>query len=449
MKRARAYHNLTLLPDGTVLASGGGSTSDGVEIENSVLPAEIWNPDTETWTEVDSLQNGRLYHSTALLLPDGRAPDGRRRSAPECPLDHQSEERGDLLAAVPLQGHAPDDLERAVSRRIRLELRRDHAGRGFDHTGVTDPASLGHARKRHEPALPVPQLHHRGGEADRQRAGERESRSARRLHALRAQLEWRSVSRLDGPGSTAADVTPPDRAERPDRDCRAGSGRAQLGAATDAGGIARYNVHRGTTAGFTPSAANRIAQPTGTSFTNTGLAAGTYYYRVTAEDVAGNVGPVSNETSAVVTGGPSPGLVAAYGFDEGSGTTTADQTGGHTGTLSNATWSTAGKYGKALSFNGTNAMVTVADSNALDLTSGMTIEGWVQPAAANDWRTLIVKERPGDLVYGLYSSTDANRPQSQVTVGGTARLLDGTAQVPGGSWTHVAASTMERRSGCS
>ena len=50
MKRARAYHNLTLLPDGTVLASGGGSTSDGVEIENSVLPAEIWNPDTETWT---------------------------------------------------------------------------------------------------------------------------------------------------------------------------------------------------------------------------------------------------------------------------------------------------------------------------------------------------------------------------------------------------------------
>ena len=41
-------------------------------IANSVLPAEIWNPDTETWTEVDSLQNGRLYHSTALLLPDGR-----------------------------------------------------------------------------------------------------------------------------------------------------------------------------------------------------------------------------------------------------------------------------------------------------------------------------------------------------------------------------------------
>ena len=55
-----------------MLASGGGSNSDGRDITNAVLPAEIWNPDTETWTTVDSLQNGRLYHSTALLLPDGR-----------------------------------------------------------------------------------------------------------------------------------------------------------------------------------------------------------------------------------------------------------------------------------------------------------------------------------------------------------------------------------------
>ena len=35
------------------------------------------------------------------------------------------------------------------------------------------------------------------------------------------------------------------------------------GAATDNVGVARYNVHRGTSAGFTPSAGNRIAQPTG------------------------------------------------------------------------------------------------------------------------------------------------------------------------------------------
>ena len=58
---------------------------------------------------------------------------------------------------------------------------------------------------------------------------------------------------------------------------------------TDNVGVVRYNVHRSTTNGFTPSAANRIAQPAGTRYTDTGLAAGTYYYRVTAEDAAGNL----------------------------------------------------------------------------------------------------------------------------------------------------------------
>ena len=61
-------------------------------------------------------------------------------------------------------------------------------------------------------------------------------------------------------------------------------GQAQLSwtAASDNIGVARYNVHRGTSAGFTPTTGNRIAQPTGTSYTDSGLAAGTCYYRVTA-----------------------------------------------------------------------------------------------------------------------------------------------------------------------
>ena len=43
-----------------------------------------------------------------------------------------------------------------------------------------------------------------------------------------------------------------------------------------------------------PMLANRIAQPTGTSYTDSGLAAGTYHYRVTAEDAAGNIsGPAA------------------------------------------------------------------------------------------------------------------------------------------------------------
>ena len=65
-----------------------------------------------------------------------------------------------------------------------------------------------------------------------------------------------------------------------------GLGQAQLSwtAATDNIGVARYNVHRGASAGFTPSAANRVAQVTGTTYTDAGMAAGDHYYRVIAED---------------------------------------------------------------------------------------------------------------------------------------------------------------------
>ncbi len=45
---------------------------------------------------------------------------------------------------------------------------------------------------------------------------------------------------------------------------------------------------------------NRIAQPTGTAYADPSLAPGTYFYKLTAEDAAGNVGPVSNTASATV-----------------------------------------------------------------------------------------------------------------------------------------------------
>ena len=72
-------------------------------------------------------------------------------------------------------------------------------------------------------------------------------------------------------------------------------------AATDDVHVARYSVHRSTTAGFTPTPANRIAQPTGTTYVDMGVTPGTYYYVVTAEDGSGNVGPASNQATAIVT----------------------------------------------------------------------------------------------------------------------------------------------------
>jgi hypothetical protein len=308
------------------------------------------------------------------------------------------------------------------------------------------------------------------------------------------------------------------------------------GAATDNVGVVRYNVHRSSAAGFTPAAGNRVAQVTGTTYTDTGLAAGTWYYRVIAEDGAGNTGPASNQASAVATadttaptvsisapaGGAtvsgavpvtatandnvavagvrfqvdgldvgsedttSPfaatwdstgvangahviraiardgsgnsttsatvtvnvdnlpvdpaGLVASYGFEEPGGGTVVDVSGtGSNGTISNATRVGSGRFGSALSFNGTNAWVTIADSAALDLNTAMTLEAWVNPAAVTSWQTVLLKESTNALAYGLYSNADTNRPSTHVRTNNEVDTR-GTAQLMAGTWTHLAAT---------
>jgi len=72
MNRARVYHTLTMLADGTVLAVGGEQTSDQTNATNGVLEPEIWNPSTQTWTLGAPMAVARNYHSTAVLMPDGR-----------------------------------------------------------------------------------------------------------------------------------------------------------------------------------------------------------------------------------------------------------------------------------------------------------------------------------------------------------------------------------------
>jgi hypothetical protein len=71
----RRQHNLTVLADGSVLATGGQSTNGGgglVDLNNAVYTAERWDPATGAWTELAAAAVARQYHSVAMLLPDGR-----------------------------------------------------------------------------------------------------------------------------------------------------------------------------------------------------------------------------------------------------------------------------------------------------------------------------------------------------------------------------------------
>jgi Concanavalin A-like lectin/glucanases superfamily/Viral BACON domain len=170
-----------------------------------------------------------------------------------------------------------------------------------------------------------------------------------------------------------------------------------------------------------------------------GLSPGTYSgtVTVTASGASGSPKtiPVTLTVSAAATG-----LVGAWGFNETSGSTTADSSGkGNTGTITGATRTTAGKFGGALSFTGTGRWVTVADSASLHLTTGLTIEGWVNPTAngTGAWRTMAVKETANGLAWALYPFGDGGFPSAHAFT--TSELWARGTTLPAlNAWTHVA-----------
>ena len=93
--------------------------------------------------------------------------------------------------------------------------------------------------------------------------------------------------------------------------------------------------------------------------------------------------------------------------------------------------------GGALSFDGINDLVTVADAASLDLTTALTVEAWVHPASDTSWRTVVLKEGPSDLVYALYTSGDVARPSGWARTGSSISAT-GTAALPLNAWSHLA-----------
>ena len=72
----RAHANTVLLPDGSKLEVGGGLGSSGTAgqyaYNDSQRQVELFDPATNSWRLGAAQAEGRAYHSTAVLLPDGR-----------------------------------------------------------------------------------------------------------------------------------------------------------------------------------------------------------------------------------------------------------------------------------------------------------------------------------------------------------------------------------------
>jgi hypothetical protein len=138
-----------------------------------------------------------------------------------------------------------------------------------------------------------------------------------------------------------------------------------------------------------------------------------------------------------------PGLVAAYGFEEGSGSTLNDNSGNsNNGTLQNGpSWVTNGKFGKALRFDGGNDRVSIPDSNSLDLTTGMTLEAWVYPTSIESgWDAILIKEYGSGPTYSILANGDGNTPYTYISSNNIGYGAGGGTTLPVNSWTHVAAT---------
>src|SRR6185312_15650942 len=102
-----------------------------------------------------------------------------------------------------------------------------------------------------------------------------------------------------------------------------------------------------------------------------------------------------------------------------------------------ATWTPSGKFGSALSFDGASSWVTVSDTAALRLTSGFTVEAWVNASANTGWRSVVLKESSNGMGYALYALNNASRPAGYVHTT-TDIAATGTAALPLNTWTHLA-----------
>ena len=207
MAFGRRQHNLTLLADGSVLATGGNSTGAAlVDMNGGVYNAERWNPATGKWTTLAAQAVTRQYHSTALLLPDGRVLSSGGGICGTCdqvgylaknaevftpPYLFKKDGSGEL-APRPEITSAPGTISHGTSFQITTPN-----AASIRKVGLVRLGSQTHSVEMEARYLPL-SFTAGTGTRDGERPRERAHRRPRHLHAVHRRLRRRPVGGEDG-----------------------------------------------------------------------------------------------------------------------------------------------------------------------------------------------------------------------------------------------------------
>ncbi len=209
LNRPRSHANTVLLPDGSMATIGGGWGDKKGGGENGApgqwaaadfhLTTELWNPRRRVWRLGPPQREYRAYHSTAVLLPDGRVVsagddyNGRFTGA-QAGLNFTQDTAeiyeppylfdGNRKAPRPKLTGAPKRL--TWGQRARLRVKRARGNRPVTRAVLLAPSATTHAVDMNQRFLPLRVTCQGQALADGADAGEREHRAARLLHAVRA-----------------------------------------------------------------------------------------------------------------------------------------------------------------------------------------------------------------------------------------------------------------------
>jgi hypothetical protein len=425
MAFARRQVNATILPDGKVLVTGGTSGPGFNDTTAPVYAAEMWDPATEMWTTMASAAIPRLYHSAVVLLPDGRLLSTGGNGYPQAEI------------------YEPPYLFQGTRPTITSAPGAVTYGQTFfvgtpDAAGIAQVTWIRLSSVTH--AFNMDQRFSRLSFS--QAAGGLNVVAPSSANLAPAGYYLLFILNSNGVPSVAKII----RIDTTNEPAPVPVLNSLSPSSANAGGAAFTLTVNGSN-----FVSGSVVQWNGAARTTTFVNTTQLTAVIPASDIA------AAGTAQVTVFNPAPGggtsnprtftinaatgqLVAAYSFDEGAGSTVADTSGNNnTGTISGATWTTQGKYGNALSFDGVNDNVNIpANPSIGNLTSNFTMSAWVYlnnlTSVHAIWDTAESPSSNVGLSFRLANTTGL----LIFTTKGVKDYISSTAVVSTGVWTHVA-----------